>query len=365
MLATTRTFSMQDSQMVPEERPGTSPTQLPCAGLTSLDPGDVLCLLRLPFWLVAANYNFLFAARQVAILCFMAIAHIGVKPLARLMLRPRDAINQVYESEWWFDENGDGHFCIKDRKIRNHKAPDALTFAVRRYLNGRLNVQSDHLFVTRSGHPLDDSSYSLTLLTLAQQLKLGAPVATMMKAFFAEHAAAVLDEECLAFLTGRRYRGRAPKIGLGLQRDLLLLLDPFQGRLRDALENDDFARQLLSTEFPTRLPITGRPPDAYLHTDWKPPLNANDHPWIAELMVPRRPEKQFRMREQREEIFLTYYPRMKPLLESGELPQYQAAELLGYSRSAWRIRVLRATFGDDWWMETNPVYPGKPRNRRI
>jgi len=351
----------ENSDDAPVQDASTSSVPSSCAGITLLLPGDVLCLLRLPFWLASANYNWAFAARQVAILCFMALAHIGIKPLAKLMLRPKDSKEQVYESEWWFDHDGEGYFCIKDRKLRQHRAPAALSFAVRRYLSSRPDTDDDHLFVTRSGRPLEESSYSLTLLTLARQLDLGAPVATMLKAFCAEVAGQVLDAEDAAFLTGRPYRGRKPKLEVVRELDLLLQIDPFEGLLGQAINDDDFAMTLLAERFPTRLPLLARTQSSYEKTDWMPPLDPKEYPLIRELASLPRAEKQIDMRAQREDRFVEYFPRMKPLLEEGKLPQYQAAELLGYSRSAWRIRVLEETHGQEWWVQTEPTYPGKKK----
>jgi hypothetical protein len=334
-----------------------------CRGLTSLVAGDVLALLRVAFWMIGGPCNLDFAVRQVVIVAFMALARVGTKPLARMRLRPQGTTSQVYESEWWF-EDGIGYFTVKDRfLLRKHRAPDELTFAVQRYLAHRPEGSCDHLLVTRSGQPLEASSISLTAKSAADGLELGRPLLTMLKDFCERHIKMHPDKEAVAYCLARDFKGRQPFVDCETALDVLKHSMPFRGDLRRAMEDDEFARVLLGErpELRTSLPMVARTPlTSAGQTLWSR-LRAEDHPWIAELLAVQRPARQKDFRDEREKLFVQYYPKIKPLLERFELVQSQAAELLGYSRAAWRTRLLKQVYGDDWWAQVEPIYPGARR----
>jgi hypothetical protein len=334
-----------------------------CRGITWLEAGDVLALLRVAFWIIGGPCNIDFAVRQVVIVAFMALVRVGTKPLARMRLRPQGTTSQVYESEWWF-EDGKGFFTVRDRLLlRRHRAPDELTFAVQRYLALRPEGSCDHLLVTRSGLPLEASSLSLTAKSAAEGLELGSPLPTMLKDFCERQIKMHPDKEGVAYCLGRKFQGRQPSVDCDTALDVLTHSDPFRGDLRRAMEDDEFVRELLweNRELRTRLPLVARTYSTSAGQKLRPRLSAEDHPWIAELLAIQRPERRSDWRNQRELLFIEYYPKIKPLLESFELAHVQAAELFGYSRAAWRTRLLKQVYGDDWWAQAEPAYPGARR----
>lgn len=337
---------------------------IPTRGMTSLAPGDVLSLLRVPFWILGGPCQEDFAIRQVAINAFVALVRVGIKPLARMMLRPAGHSSPIGESEWWFDESGDGHFRVKDRfAVRKHRAPPALTFAVRRYCEIRPANSSTHLFVTRTGAPLEESSYSLTAKQAATALELGEALPTMLKDFCEARIKSHPDKMAAAYCLALTFEGCRPVVDHRLADEVLASVDPFEGKLQRAMEDDEFALQLLRTEYPTQMPLVAR----NIGYELPPPevrrLDPKDYPWMEELLSRPKPKKRRETQIQREMNFNEFYPKMKPLLETGELTQTQAMELLGFSGTGWRTRVLRETYGKDWWEEAEPAYPGSRRAR--
>jgi hypothetical protein len=334
-----------------------------CRGLTSLVAGDVLALLRVAFWIIGGPCNLDFAVRQAAIIAFMVLARVGIKPLARMRLRPPGKTSQVYETEWWF-EAGKGFFTVKDRfALRRHLAPDELTFAVQRYLARRPEGSCDHLFVTREGLPLEASSYSLTAKSAADGLELGRPLPTLLKEFCERRIKSHPVKEAVAYCLARKFKGRRPAVDCETALEVLTHSDPFGGNLRRAMEDDEYALELLreDPELRTRLPSVARVSSTTSGQNLRPRLSAEDHPWIAELLAIQRPDRRSDWRDEREKLFVQYYPKMKPLLESFELTHVQAREFFGYSRGAWRIRLLKEVYGDDWWAQAEPAYPGSRR----
>jgi hypothetical protein len=329
------------------------------SGITSLDPGDVLALLRIAFWRMGGPCNHEFAVRQVAIVAFMAMAHLGIKPLARLMLRPSRRTEPVYDNEWWFEEDESGYFTVRDGyALRTHRAPEELTYAVRRYCAIRPENSCDHLFVTSHGLPLEASSYSLTAKCAADGLELGRPLPTMLKEFCADRIRRYPNEEAIAYCFARKYDGRRPIVDPEVADGALT---HFEGKLRRAMEDDAFAIELLRSEFRTRMPSVARTFPTTSGSAWTRRLGPEKHPWIGELLAKERPRQRHAMRVFREALFVEYYPKMRLLLESGELAQVQARQLLGYSSAGWRTRLLKETYGENWWAETEPAYPGSWR----
>lgn len=333
-------------------------------GMTSLRPGDVLSLLRVPFWIIGGPCQKDFAIRQVAINAFIGLARVGIKPLARMMLRTVGQTTPVDESEWWFDENGGGHFTVKDRfAIRTHRAPNTLTFAVRRYCALRPANSCSHLFVTRTGAPLEASSYRLTLKEAADALELRKPLPTMLKEFCESRIKLHPDKKAVAYCLALQFEGRRPIVDPQLADDVLAFADPLDGKLRQAMESDEFALELLRTEFPTQMPRVARSTGYQL-----PPLpvrrvDPNLCAWMLDLLSRPKPKGRRKQQAQREEHFVEFFPKMKPLLERGELTQTQCKELLGFSSSGWRTRVLKETYGEEWWVVEEPAYPGSRRAR--
>jgi hypothetical protein len=309
--------------------------------------GDVLSVLRVPFWTIGGPRNTEFAIRQVAINAFMALVHLGVKLLARMTIddwRPKDKQGRPQEL-----------VRVVERGFTRYVPPtEALAFAVERYLSIRPKSDCQHLFLTSTGKPLEKSSFSLTATTAARSLELDGSIPTLLKDFCRTAAEDDWDKEAAAYFLGRKFGHRRPAYDLEKLSALVTRTDRFEGCLRLAMEDDSVALDLLHSKYPTTLPavcVDLQPATAGMII--KPRLSS-DHPLVAALAAVEQPVS----RAKREELFVSHYSTVSKLLNSGELSHTQGMEIFGYSKSAWRIRLLRATYGEDWWMQSEREYPG-------
>ncbi|MET1047128.1 MAG: hypothetical protein ABWX70_10585 [Hyphomicrobium sp.] len=335
------------------EEAKTSTDTTAVSALNKLSIGDVAHLLRTSFWDVGGMCGADYAHRMVAIVAFMVFTHLGVKILARLPLsawRPRDASGRQRDV-----------VVVKERgHVRATPLSSDLIEAVEAYLEIRPSSAHDALFVTKSGKPLEESSFSLSFKTVQDRLGMTSPLPTMLKQFcldrFAEASEAIVDpadreayEEVVAAFLGRRLGNKhrpVSDVRLSALKDDVVELAP---DMKACLYDDECGRQATyTTVFPDKWRSAMCVTTAGM--ELKPRLTAEDHPMVAELLAEIVPEKRGQMQDWRERMFVRYLPQIADLLVRDAISLTQLADLLKFSRSGLRERLILAFYGEDWWM---------------
>lgn len=322
------------------------------AVLRRLSPGDVLMLLRVSFWIATGGCTPYFAVRQVAIIAFMVFARVSAASLAGLRLRH-------------YRPDGEDVVVVTSRgKTRTIPLPPAVKMMVERYLISRPTSDSDHLFLTWSGKPLERSSYNLTLRRTAKYLGLTRDLRGMLHRFCAETLDADHDDVAVANFFGRNfanYVAPAP-VTIAKMRQMIARHDRFDGTLLRCIGNDDFAMataQRLGTVMPSVFWTVTK------DNQERPRLTAEEHPMVEALLAVDWARNRFARNRLRAELLDRHLADLEELLGSQKLTHRQAAQLFGVKYpSFWRL-LKHARTGPGWQDRYSAeVNPPRPKTRR-
>jgi hypothetical protein len=291
------------------------------ADVARLRAGDVVTLLRVPFYAAADGWTLKAAIRMVAIVAMMALARIGSKQLMQMEYAH-------------YRPDGDDVMVVTWRGVqRTIPLTPALKIAMDRYVyTVRPTAGSNMLFLSDTGGtPLGNLFYSRSFGNLERHLGADQPLKAMLRRFCTDHLDAQTEEDETVieqFLHGAPEGEEA--VSVARMRRLLTGCDPFDGCLPRAMEHDDIALRL-ARRLGTSLPEALRTRPSQKGVPRLPRLGS-DHPFVAAMLAVEFPCKRPARVALAEELMDERGSELLSLLRSGMLTKVQGAELFHLSR---------------------------------
>jgi hypothetical protein len=304
----------------------------PSAGLRRLSPGDVVMLLRVPFF-CGVGWRLPDAVRVVAVLALLVLGRTGSKPLLRM------------KRKHW-RPGGKDVMVITSRGVqRVVPVIPALRAAVEPYLDRAPDKRPGApILQTSSGNPQTNGFFGRTFSQIDTHLGFARSSKTMLRRFCSDMLGDGDGLEpklrgALGYLESGSPGIRPAQAPIAAMLALFRRRDPFEAGLQRAIGNDRFAVQLakrLGTSLPDRL--TTQPSRKGIP---RYPRLPADHWLVVWLRTQDYPRGKFKGFAHAESLFDQRKDEILALLASKELCRAQLLELVPVSRTGIDLLIAR------------------------